>query len=222
MAIDGFRSLRQHHQPASPRYDKCDVFYSGFPHACQNYQHACSWGCSEFLLLLCPEVGQLKQQEENAICCKFLSEEPARQQCTVHPLLLFCVHRLNYTCFFSLTNKVREQLQNHQKTRENTEKLWKCAKEPGMTLDKLSSKSAYLAMQDPINLKFAKQLFQFEAEKMQMLQENDELPPHMNQAIPQKLVDMEKNEPHRMYNLFLELKGLFSLFFFEGKFGFHF
>jgi hypothetical protein len=88
------------------------------------------------------------------------------------------------------------------------------AKDTGMTLDKFNSQCAKLAVQDQINLKFVQQLLHFEAEKIKILAENKELPPHIDQAMPQKLVDIEKNEPHRMFNLFLELKGLLSLFFF--------
>ncbi|OAV88550.1 hypothetical protein PTTG_29003 [Puccinia triticina 1-1 BBBD Race 1] len=80
-------------------------------------------------------------------------------------------------------------LRTMEKTVENSKKLWECAKEPSMNLDKYNFKSAELA------------------EKIAILQEEEELPRHMDQAVPQVLVDMEKNEPDKMFNQFLRLKG---------------
>jgi hypothetical protein len=113
---------------------------------------------------------------------------------------------------FSCPTKCANNLRNTKQAYENSKKLWACAKEPGMNLDKYNTTSAELAVRDQINLKFAKQLFHFESEKIAILQENDKLPAHMDQAMPQSLIDLEKNEPNRMFNPFLELKGFLSLF----------
>ena len=42
---------------------------------------------------------------------------------------------------------------------------------------------------------------------LSMLKEDEELPEHMAQELPQHLVKMEKDAPTRMFNPFLELKG---------------
>ncbi|KAA1126543.1 hypothetical protein PGTUg99_026820 [Puccinia graminis f. sp. tritici] len=94
-----------------------------------------------------------------------------------------------------------------EKTIENSKKLWTCAKKPFMNVEKLATESAKSAVRDQINLKFCKELCAFEAEKTAILQEGEELPPHMDQEIPQKLVDMEENQPKKMFNQFLDLKG---------------
>ncbi|EFP86454.2 uncharacterized protein PGTG_12410 [Puccinia graminis f. sp. tritici CRL 75-36-700-3] len=99
------------------------------------------------------------------------------------------------------------QLRTMEKTIENSKKLWTCAKKPFMNVEKLATESAKLAIRDQINLKFCKELFAFEAEKTAILQEGEELPHHMDQEIPQKLVDMEENQPKKMFNQFLDLKG---------------
>ncbi|EFP82632.1 uncharacterized protein PGTG_08828 [Puccinia graminis f. sp. tritici CRL 75-36-700-3] len=76
-----------------------------------------------------------------------------------------------------------------------------------VNLDKLDKKSAEFGVRDQINRKFSKQLFKFDAKKLELLENGEELPTHMDQEIPQELVDMEEKEPKRMFNSFLELKG---------------
>ncbi|KAI7940677.1 hypothetical protein MJO28_012962 [Puccinia striiformis f. sp. tritici] len=87
----------------------------------------------------------------------------------------------------------------------NSKKLWTETKET-LDLDKLNKKSAKLAVRDQLNLKFSIQVFAFQAEKISLLAAGEELPPHMDQDIPQKLVDMEKHEPLRMHNSFMRLQ----------------
>ncbi|EFP93436.2 uncharacterized protein PGTG_19239 [Puccinia graminis f. sp. tritici CRL 75-36-700-3] len=94
-----------------------------------------------------------------------------------------------------------------EKTVENSKKLWTYAKEPLMNLEKLNKKSSDLAVRDQINLTFCKQLFDFQEKKLNILQAGEELPPDMDQDVPQVLVDMEKNEYKRMFSPYLELKG---------------
>ncbi|KAI7943268.1 hypothetical protein MJO29_013112 [Puccinia striiformis f. sp. tritici] len=91
------------------------------------------------------------------------------------------------------------------KTIINSKKLWTETKET-LDLDKLNKKSAKLAVRDQLNLKFSIQVFAFQAEKISLLAAGEELPPHMDQDIPQKLVDMEKHEPLRMHNSFMRLQ----------------
>jgi hypothetical protein len=117
--------------------------------------------------------------------------------------------------FFDFPIKCANDLRTTEQTKENTKKLWEIAKETGMTLDKFNSKCAELAVRDQINLKFVQQLFHFESEKIKILSENEELPPHMDQAMPQSLLDMEKNDPTRLFNPFLELQGSLFCFFFK-------
>ncbi|EFP86785.2 uncharacterized protein PGTG_13167 [Puccinia graminis f. sp. tritici CRL 75-36-700-3] len=93
-----------------------------------------------------------------------------------------------------------------EETIKNSKELWKCAKET-LSLKKLNKKSSKLAARDAINLKFSEQVFKFEAEKIGLLQREEELPPEIEQSIPQKLLDMEENESKRLFNPFLELKG---------------
>ncbi|POW18334.1 hypothetical protein PSHT_05903 [Puccinia striiformis] len=92
----------------------------------------------------------------------------------------------------------------------NSKKLWTETKET-LDLDKLNKKSAKLAVRDQLNLKFSIQVFAFQAEKISLLAAGEELPPHMDQDIPQKLVDMEKHEPLRMHNSFMRLQGFDSV-----------
>jgi hypothetical protein len=103
-----------------------------------------------------------------------------------------------------------------EETKQNSKKLWTETKKT-LTLDKLRVKSSKLAVQDQLNLKFSKQVFDFQAEKIVLVARGEELPTHMEQDIPQKLVDMEEKEPKRMLNPYLELKGfyLFDFFFFK-------
>jgi hypothetical protein len=49
----------------------------------------------------------------------------------------------------------------------------------------------------------------FDSEKLDLLEDGKELPDHMDQAIPQDLEDMEKNEYSRIFNPYLELKGFY-------------
>ncbi|KAA1091010.1 hypothetical protein PGT21_020568 [Puccinia graminis f. sp. tritici] len=98
------------------------------------------------------------------------------------------------------------KLRTMEETIKNSKKLWTCAKET-LDLDKLNKKSSELAVRDQINLKFSNQLFHFQEEKIALIESGEELPEHMDQDIPQKLVDMEENEPKRMFSPFLELKG---------------
>ncbi|KAA1102937.1 hypothetical protein PGTUg99_037473 [Puccinia graminis f. sp. tritici] len=93
-----------------------------------------------------------------------------------------------------------------EQTVENSKKLWTCAKEPLMNLEKLNKKSSDLAVRDQINLTFCKQLFDFQEKKLNILQAGEELPPDMDQDVPQVLVDMEKNEYKRMFSPYLQLK----------------
>jgi hypothetical protein len=93
-----------------------------------------------------------------------------------------------------------------EETIKNSTELWKCAKET-LSLKKLNEKSSKLAARDAINLKFSEQVFKFEAEKIGLLQREEEIPPEMEQLIPQKLLDMEENESKRLFNPFLKLKG---------------
>ncbi|KAI7941230.1 hypothetical protein MJO29_013304 [Puccinia striiformis f. sp. tritici] len=102
------------------------------------------------------------------------------------------------------------QLRTMEETIINSKKLWTETKET-LDLDKLNKKSAKLAVRDQLNLKFSKQVFAFQAEKISLLAAGEELPPHMDQDIPQKLVDMEKDEPLRMHNSFMRLKGFDSV-----------
>ena len=74
-----------------------------------------------------------------------------------------------------------------------------------------------MGVQDQINLKFSKQLFAFQAEKILLLENDEELPDHMKKEITQELLDMEKNEPKRMFNPFLELKGFIPAIIFLSK-----
>ncbi|EFP92502.1 uncharacterized protein PGTG_18327 [Puccinia graminis f. sp. tritici CRL 75-36-700-3] len=91
-------------------------------------------------------------------------------------------------------------------TKEKSKKLWTHVKET-VNLDKLDKKSAEFGVRDQINRKFSKQLFKFDAKKLELLENGEELSTHMDQEIPQELVDMEEKEPKRMFNSFLELKG---------------
>ncbi|KAA1106546.1 hypothetical protein PGT21_036034 [Puccinia graminis f. sp. tritici] len=108
----------------------------------------------------------------------------------------------HYYIFEPCPNKLRTM----EETIKNSKKLWTCAKET-LDLDKLNKKSSELAVRDQINLKFSNQLFHFQEEKIALIESGEELPEHMDQDIPQKLVDMEENEPKRMFSPFLELKG---------------
>ncbi|POV99603.1 hypothetical protein PSTT_13685 [Puccinia striiformis] len=102
------------------------------------------------------------------------------------------------------------QLRTMEETIINSKKLWTETKET-LDLEKLNKKSAQLAVKDQLNLKFSKQVFAFQAEKISLLAAGEELPCHMDQDIPQKLVDMEKDEPMRMHNSFMWLKGFDSV-----------
>ncbi|EFP81051.1 uncharacterized protein PGTG_07303 [Puccinia graminis f. sp. tritici CRL 75-36-700-3] len=98
-------------------------------------------------------------------------------------------------------------LRTMEQTIENSKKLWTFAKKPLTNLEKLNTESAKLAFRDQMNLKFCKQLFEFESKKIATLEEDGELPPEMDQPIPQTLVDLEEKEPDRMFNRFLDLRG---------------
>ncbi|EFP84007.1 uncharacterized protein PGTG_09720 [Puccinia graminis f. sp. tritici CRL 75-36-700-3] len=101
-------------------------------------------------------------------------------------------------------------LRTMEETKENSKKLWTETKET-LNLDKLNAKSAKLAVRDQINLRFSKQVFNFQSEKIALLAAGEELPTRFEQDIPQKLVDMEEKEPKRMFNAYLELKGFDSV-----------
>jgi hypothetical protein len=70
-----------------------------------------------------------------------------------------------------------------EETKDNSKKLWTHAKET-LNLDQLNKKSAKLGVQDKINLKFSKQVFQFQAEKLAVLENDEELPDHMKENLP--------------------------------------
>ncbi|OAV89021.1 hypothetical protein PTTG_28844 [Puccinia triticina 1-1 BBBD Race 1] len=119
--------------------------------------------------------------------------------CVLHSATLQDRKKMPYVGQFMQKNlhgaNCLNQLRTMEQTTENSKKLWECAKEPSMTLEKYNTRSAKLAVRDQINIKFAKQLFNFEEEKIAILQADEELPPHMDQPIPQVLVlDMEKND----------------------------
>jgi hypothetical protein len=97
-----------------------------------------------------------------------------------------------------------------KKQKKHTRELWDYSKET-MNMDILNKKSADLGVRDQINQKFAKELIRFQEDKVAILQHEEELPEDMDQPIPQNLVNMEKNALGRLFNPFLELKGLFSL-----------
>ncbi|KAA1109150.1 hypothetical protein PGTUg99_003972 [Puccinia graminis f. sp. tritici] len=71
-------------------------------------------------------------------------------------------------------------------TKEKSKKLWTHVKET-VNLDKLDKKSAEFGVRDQINRKFSKQLFKFNAKKLELLENGEELPTHMDQEIPQEL-----------------------------------
>ena len=75
----------------------------------------------------------------------------------------------------------------------------------------MNAKSSELGVQDQINLQFSKQVFKFHKEKIEILKSGEDLPKHMDQDVPEILVKMEKEEKSRMFNPFLELKGLFMI-----------
>ncbi|EHS62789.1 uncharacterized protein PGTG_22701 [Puccinia graminis f. sp. tritici CRL 75-36-700-3] len=118
--------------------------------------------------------------------------------------------KLPYVCQFTQKNlhgsNCPNKLRTMEKTKENSKKLWTHAKET-VNLDKLDKKSADLGVRDQINRKFAKQLFKFDAKKVQLLEDGEELSSDMDQEVPQELVDMEDKEPKRMFNPYFELKG---------------
>ena len=58
----------------------------------------------------------------------------------------------------------------------------------------------------------------FQAEKLVLLENDEELPDHIKKEIPQELLDMEQNEPKRMFNPLLELKGFIPAILFYQKF----
>ncbi|EFP94111.1 uncharacterized protein PGTG_20148 [Puccinia graminis f. sp. tritici CRL 75-36-700-3] len=97
-------------------------------------------------------------------------------------------------------------LRTMEETKQNSQKLWTETKKT-LTVEKLRVESSKLAVQDQLNLKFSKQVFDFQAEKIALVARGEELPTHMEQDIPQKLVYMEEKEPKRMFNPYLELKG---------------
>ena len=75
----------------------------------------------------------------------------------------------------------------------------------------MNAKSAELGVRDQINLQFSKQVFKFHEEKIEILKSGEDLPKHMDQDVPEMLVQMEKEEKSRMFNPFLELKGFFMI-----------
>ncbi|EFP91328.2 uncharacterized protein PGTG_16982 [Puccinia graminis f. sp. tritici CRL 75-36-700-3] len=108
--------------------------------------------------------------------------------------------------FFYLFSFCPNKLRTMAETKEKSKKLWTHVKET-VNLDKLDKKSAEFGVRDQINRKFSRKLFKFDAKKLELLENGEELPTHMDQEIPQELVDMEEKEPKRMLNSFLELKG---------------
>jgi hypothetical protein len=99
-----------------------------------------------------------------------------------------------------------------KKTKESSKELWTHAKQT-LNEEKLDKESAKLGVRDQINRTFCKKLFEFNAEKIDLLENEQELPDHMDQEIPQDIMDMEENEFSRMFNPFLELKGSYFTFF---------
>ena len=81
----------------------------------------------------------------------------------------------------------------------------------------MNAKSSELGVRDQINLHFSKQVFKFQEEKIEILKSGEELPKNMDQDVPEILVKMENEEKSRMFNPFLELKGLFLINFLISK-----
>ncbi|PLW22365.1 hypothetical protein PCASD_15908 [Puccinia coronata f. sp. avenae] len=115
-----------------------------------------------------------------------------------------------YICQFVQKNYHGLNCPNRVRTMEETSKnskaLWAYVKET-MKLDKLNKKSLEFGVRDQINQKFAKQLFDYKAERVAIIKSGEELPEDMTNEIPQKLVDMEKNNPEKLFNPFLKLRG---------------
>jgi hypothetical protein len=67
-------------------------------------------------------------------------------------------------------------------------------------------------VRNPINLKFAKELFKFQEEKIRILAKDKELPPHMKQELPQRLLDMEKKCAQQNVQSLFEFERFVTLF----------
>ncbi|KAA1100370.1 hypothetical protein PGTUg99_023983 [Puccinia graminis f. sp. tritici] len=76
-----------------------------------------------------------------------------------------------------------------EKTIRDSEALWKYVKENAQTMnkEKLDEKSVELGIRDQTNRKFSKRIIAFRATKKALLQDGKELPPEMDQPIPQDL-----------------------------------
>jgi hypothetical protein len=111
---------------------------------------------------------------------------------------------------FSLIKKQPNKFRTTEKTIRDSEELWRYVKENAQTMneEKLDEKSVELGIRDQTNRKFAKKIIAFRATKKALLQDGQELPPEMDQPIPQDLVDLELKDKTRMLSPFLKLKGL--------------
>jgi DNA-binding PadR family transcriptional regulator len=110
-----------------------------------------------------------------------------------------------------LLKKHPNHLRATEKTIQDSEEVWRYVKENALTvnLEKLNEKSAEFGIQDQTNRKFTKQIISFREKKKELLLDGKEIPPDMDQPIPQDLVDLESKDKTRVLSPFLKLKGLF-------------
>ncbi|EFP83637.2 uncharacterized protein PGTG_09350 [Puccinia graminis f. sp. tritici CRL 75-36-700-3] len=101
-------------------------------------------------------------------------------------------------------------LRTTEKTIKDSEEVWRYVKENALTLnlEKLNEKSAEFGIRDQTNRKFAKQIISFREKKKELLLDGKEIPPDMDQPIPQDLVDLESKDKTQVLSPFLKLKGL--------------